>query len=661
MRAIRPPGLLRPQVNPDVVMMLCTAGHVDHGKTSLVKLLTGCETDRLKIEQERGMTIELGFAPCFLGGNLCVGIVDVPGHERFVRNMVAGVSGIAMTILVIAADDGLMPQTIEHFQIMDLLGVRYGVIALTKIDLVDAARIEAVSSEIRTFFKGTFLENAPICPLSSETGDGFFDFYDTLLAGINQVITQQRRSVFRMPIERVFAQHGYGVVITGIPIDGQVHTGDQLELSPGGQVGRVRSIQRFLREAEAGGAGQCLALNVPDFSKRLPVRGQVVAPPGYVIPAQCFTASLRAVPGLDLPLRNGEEVKFHAGTSEEVARVYLLEGTELHQSGAAVIVTQQPTAAAIHDRFILRRMSPTTTVAGGIILDAAVAPLRPRRKDSLDRVAAYRGFFDGSTMANDVEDRAKVAYALAVLQPSAHSIRTLSRFTLLTEEAVCDALETLCQQEQVMRLGDELFVHHEVFAQGVKEIASRLEACVARKTLSITTAELRKGLEWPPPLWVAVQHAIEAQRHAVFRGEKVIIQAAIEGMDDRSRILMEKMLALYETTRWQSPHPDELSVKLGAQEAAVNRMLDLLCNQGHLIRLSKAVILSRSAFLEAQDGVVRAIQEKGMLDSADFKYIIDSSRKYALAILDFLDARQITVRNGNIRKLSPNYEKRLIR
>ncbi|MCX6999945.1 MAG: GTP-binding protein, partial [Candidatus Sumerlaeota bacterium] len=224
----KPPGLLRHGVNPEVIMMICTAGHVDHGKTALVRLLTGCNTDRLKIEQERGLTIELGFAPCYLGNNLCVGIVDVPGHERFIKNMVAGVSGIEMAALVIAADDGIMPQTVEHLQIMELLGVRRGMVALTKIDLVSREQVERRIREIGEFLVGTFLEGATICPVSSETLEGYDHFYHTLVDSIKKITVARRRGVFRMPVERVFSRPGFGFVVSGIPVDGAIQVGDEV-------------------------------------------------------------------------------------------------------------------------------------------------------------------------------------------------------------------------------------------------------------------------------------------------------------------------------------------------------------------------------------------------------------------------------------------------
>jgi selenocysteine-specific elongation factor len=663
MKSSRPPGLLRADVNPDVVMMMCTAGHVDHGKTRLVKLLTGCETDRLKVEKERGMTIELGFAPCFLGGNLCVGIVDVPGHEKFIKNMVAGVSGIGMTVLVIAADDGIMPQTIEHYQIMDLLGVRQGVIALTKIDLVEEVRVRQVTDDIRTFFAGTFLDGAPICPVSSETGAGFFEFYEILVERIRSIVTRRTRGIFRMPIERAFARKGFGVVVTGIPVDGVVKVGDSVALTPGDETGRVRSIQRFLRDADEGATGQCLALNIPDLSRTPPERGQVISLPGYVKAATCFQVRVRTVPGLEMPLHNAEPIKFHTGTSEEPGRVYLLDQTELaqNQTGLATVVVSRPIGAVLHDRFILRRLSPTITVAGGDIVGVVSGKERPRRKDGLDQATKYVEFFRGVDLASAEGELKRVLYFLTLDGRMGASVRAISRGTLLEETAVRETVKRLVEAEHVRVLADDYFVHRDACQACLHEIETRIRAaCAQTRSLSMGLGELRKGLQWPAPLWDWIQRELESRGLASFRGDKILLQAAVEGLDAPDRQLMERILELYERTGFQSPRPDEAPELLGAQPLAVNRLLEHLCNKQQLIRVSKNVVFSRNALRKAQDIVVQAIQEKGKLDSADFKYMIDSTRKYALAILDYLDARHVTVRIENDRKLSPDYPKRLL-
>jgi len=297
--AQKPPGLFDPAGRSDLIMMVCTAGHVDHGKTSLVKQLTGCNTDRLKEEQERGLTIELGFAPCMLRGDVSIGIVDVPGHEKFVRNMVSGVPGIDLCLLVIAADDGIMPQTVEHLQIMELLGVRGGIVALTKIDLVSPERVDELIHGIADFLEGTFLEGCPICPVSSETFDGYFEFYDTLVDRVKAAKKSRANGIFRMPIERVFSQQGFGAILSGIPLDGVIEVGQQIEIVPGGYKGKIRAIQCFGRNATRGGYGQCLALNIPDMGKFDPQRGQVVCVPDYLKASKIFHLRLKTISNMD--------------------------------------------------------------------------------------------------------------------------------------------------------------------------------------------------------------------------------------------------------------------------------------------------------------------------------------------------------------------------
>ena len=321
--ARRPPGLLRTDEEVDVALMIGTAGHVDHGKTRLVGLLTGCKTDRLKIEQERGLTIELGFAPCRLGGDLAAGIVDVPGHEQFIKNMVAGAAGMDMAVLVVAADDGVMPQTIEHLQIMQFLGVGQGMVALSKIDLVTPERVEEATGEIRELCKGTFLEGAPICPVSSETFEGFDEFYRTLVATASEAKIIRSEGVFRMPVERVFSRPGYGSVATGIPQAGNVTVGQELEIQPSGARVRVRGIQKFLRDAEQGGAGQCLALNLAGAPRDTLERGQVLAEPGYVKASSFLQVTLKACHDLEPPVKDGEEVRLHTGTAEVHGKLLL--------------------------------------------------------------------------------------------------------------------------------------------------------------------------------------------------------------------------------------------------------------------------------------------------------------------------------------------------
>ena len=657
-----PPGALRPDVRPDVIMMICTAGHVDHGKTELVKLLTGCDTDRLQTEKERGLSIELGFAPCIIGGDLCVGIVDVPGHERFVRNMVAGVSGIGMAVLVVAADDGVMPQTIEHLQIMELLGLREGIVALTKTDLVSDQHVAQRSQEVREFLDGTFLHDAPICPMSSVTLAGYGEFYEVLCARLLAVRARRDTGIFRMPIERAFSRPGFGTVVTGIPVAGTIRTGEEVELVPGNARGHIRRMECFLRETSLGGAGQCLALNLPDLGKVHPVRGQVLSLPGYLKPVHYVHVRLKAVPHCERPLRNAEDVLFHSGTVEEAGRLYLLEDKALEggSNGPATVALARPVAVAVNDPFILRRPSPDGTVAGGRILAAGTSERRPRRHAALETIDRREAFFRNANPDVPAGAALTAEYVLLFERPTGGTAQEIARAAMLPVDSATDALRALAAIGKAEVLGDDYFVHPgnlKEFVRRGEELVREWETSQDRLTMPVAT--LRDRLDWPPPLWRGVRRALEAARVIVIREDTVLPGQGVQQLEPADRELAQRLLDLYRNTRFATPRPDQLPEMAAAPRNRTDRMLEYLCHEGALIRVSKNVVLSADAFRDAQARVVEEIKKNGILDSGEFKAMIHSSRKYALAILDFLDARHVTVRSGNYRKLAPGYEKHL--
>jgi len=659
----QPPGELRSGTKPNVLMMVCTAGHVDHGKTQLIRLLTGCETDRLKVEKERGLTIELGFAPCVLEGELCIGIVDVPGHEKFIKNMVAGVSGIDMTILVVAADDGIMPQTIEHFQIMELLGVSRGIVALTKIDLVSEERIQQLSREIRGFLKDTFMEDTPICPVSSQTYAGFPEFYDALVQQAKSLSRQSKLGIFRMPVSHVFKRKGFGVVVMGIPVAGTIQVGAEIEVIPGYQKGKIVGIQQFLNDTPDGEYGQCLALNIPDFDKKLPVRGQVLSLPGYLEPASTFHIQLRTIRGLQSPIRHAEQVKFHTGTIEQLGKIYLLEDEVLGEgkTALATIVLSSPVVAAAQDRFIIRRLSPLTTVAGGKILAVSRAEKRQKKKRIAEQLNEYLAFFqDVDPLSAEGMER-KVECTLCTELKNSASLEEISRGTLLTMDVVKDVLSRLVENEKVISLGAEYYIHSATYNAFLSSVESRLRKAVSEDgALSLTISQLRQDFDWPVRLWKKIEEDLQRRDVVKREGTRFILQAAVEKLSVEKRRLMTNIQKVYAETGYHSPRPDELPMMLRASKEEVDRILNYLYSQKKLIRLSKNVVLDYGSFKRAQDKVVDTIKENGALDSADFKQYIGSTRKYALGILDFLDSQRITVRSGNIRKLTPDYLKNLL-
>lgn len=674
----KPPGRVEVGAAPEVIMMICTAGHVDHGKTSLVKQLTGCNTDRLRVERERGLTIELGFAPCMLRGNLGVGIVDVPGHEKFIRNMVSGVPGIDLAVLVIAADDGIMPQTVEHLQIMELLGVRAGMVALTKIDLVDPTTVARRREEIAAFLQGTFLEGAPICPVSSETFNGYFEFYDTLVEGVQQAVQKRNYGVFRLPVERTFTLQGHGIVLSGLTVDGTVRVGDTVELVPGQHTGRVRGIQVFGRDAESGGYGQCLALNIPDLGKYAPQRGQVLCAPGYLKASRFFHLRVRTVPGMEKPIRNNEEMKFHTGTSEVSARIFPVEGKVIEPGteGLATLELAEPVAAAALDRFILRRISPAVTVGGGEILAVSHTERRPRRRRVAERLRAYQEFFKGVDPSTEEGVSRKVEYFLCAEKRTGATLAEISVGTLLPPAEVTRILDRLVRNERILALAaggariekeegagaSGFFVHREAYRDCLNQVEEWIrKAASGRETLSLTVSALRDHFPWPPLLFGRILKDLDQGDLVRVRENKLVLKDAEARFDEADRRVLERILALYEREGFRAPRPDEVPTRVEAPAEQVARLMEHLYNEMKLVRLSKNVVLARERVKWAQDQVVRLIQEKGTVNSADFKYVIDSTRKYALAILDYFDARRVTLcLKNHDRKLAPDFERNLL-
>ncbi|MDD5475689.1 MAG: selenocysteine-specific translation elongation factor, partial [Syntrophales bacterium] len=352
-------------------IVLGTAGHVDHGKTSLVKALTDVDTDRLKEEKERGITIDLGFAPLKLDEDTFAGIVDVPGHERFVKNMVAGAAGIDMVALVIAADEGVMPQTREHLHVCDLLNVRRGLVAVTKTDLVDEEWLSLVIEDIRIFLEGSFLEGAPIIPVSSHSGSGLSDFVDTLRRIVSEESTGKRPDFFRLPVDRIFTMKGFGTVVTGTLVGGKVTVGDTVTILPSGIATKVRGLQVHNESRVFAEPGFRTAINFQGLGKEAIRRGDIIAHPDIFEPSQRMDILLRHLPGAKRKLKHRAPVRFHAGTAEIMARLYFPDREDLEpgEETYAQVILEEPTAAMAGDHFVIRSYSPVTTIGGGRILD----------------------------------------------------------------------------------------------------------------------------------------------------------------------------------------------------------------------------------------------------------------------------------------------------
>jgi selenocysteine-specific elongation factor len=416
-----------------------------------------------------------------------------------------------------------------------------------------------------------------------------------------------------------------------------------------------------MRAASQGGYGQCLALNMPDLNKNVPARGQVLSLPGYMRPAACLQVSLAMAPGIKRSLRNAEEIKFHTGTFEENGKIYLLESQELSagENALATVVLNNPVAAAPHDRFILRRPSPPETLAGGEILLLSSGPDRPKKAQILPVLQAHRAFFAGVNPHDETGVDKRVEWLLLREMKTGANLDEISKGALLDPSAVQRALNRLVPAGVAIPLAEGFYIHSQAYKEHRKQIEDRIREASGRE-LSVSIGELKNDSNWPAPLWQRIETELEKESQIRRRGDRIILSAALEKMPPQDKLLMESILKIYRETGFQSPRPDELPEKLRAPADRINRLLALLCNEQQLFKLTPQVMLSREHLGKAQSIVIDLIRKNGLLDSSDFKIHIDSSRKYALAILDYFDARRITVRNGNERKLASGHETRLL-
>ena len=643
----------------DIAMMVCTAGHVDHGKTSLVHWLTGCETDVLRQERERGLTIEVGFAPCSTLHGISIGITDVPGHERFIRNMVAGVAGIEMCILVIAADDGIMPQTIEHFQIMELLGVRRGIVALTKADLVDPVLLESRMTELRAWLDEGVLRDAPVCPVSSVTGDGIPAFYETLSDLVRTAVREEPLGVFRMPIERVFTMQGFGRVLSGIPMAGSIAEGDMLELVPGGAVGRLRGMQCFGRASGQGRPGLCLALNVPDLAREQPRRGQVRAAPGRLRPASVFHSRLTMLDHTGLGVKNGERVALHTGTAEVQARLYALEAAGLAPGDRAwvALVTDEPVAAAACDRYIIRKLSPIRTLGGGCFSDASPDPARPRKAAALQRLRAMATHYPEVGYRDRAAARQLVAQTIELSRPDGIATADLRGECLLPDDLLADLTRELEAEGAVRRVGRDRLLHTRTEQALCEAAAAALEHRFAAGETLIPVTAYQPAVA--PAVKTHILQRLAAQEAIALQGGCISPCRPSDDLTPEQQ-LATRLLDIYRDSGFMSPREDELPGLLDASAESITPVLGMLLADGALIRLSPKVILARPHVLEAQRLAVAAIRQQGGLEAGAFRAMLNSTRKYAVSILEYFDRLRITLRDDNVRHLTANHERRLL-
>jgi len=618
-----------------------TAGHVDHGKTVLINKLTGINTDRLKEEQQRGISIDLGFAPFRLADGSMVGVVDVPGHEKFIHNMLAGIGGIDLVLLVVDVNEGVMPQTREHLQILQLLQIPRGILVLTKCDLAEDDWIDIVEEEVREALAGTFLEKAPCCRVSAIRGDGMDTLQQTIQAILNELPPRDEDGPTRLPIDRHFTISGFGTVVTGTLLSGRVNVGDMVEVMPPGETVRVREVQVHGKKAETALAGQRVALNLAGLERSNLVRGAVVATPGFFTMTERFDARLNLLKEAPRPLKFRDPVHLHMGTAKVTARVALLDRDELKpgESVLAQFHLDSPLVAHRQDRFIIRSYSPMTTIGGGQIIDPA--PVKHKRfRDDVMHALKELESGEGSFI---VQKLAELGCA---------RVKELEQASGLSRERVTTLLDNLAAAEQVIRIGDQ-WVTAETARAWQRVMIDTVDTHHREYPLQpgIPHATLKSALpvKVAPKAFEELLAGLIAENQLVHHDEWVARPDFSPQPTERQAAYLKNLEKVYRDAGVEAKGRVDMLGLANVPEGQVESLLAYLFAKGTLVRLNDDSFMHRQAYEKALGALKNHFAGKETLTLAEFRDLIGSARKQTQAILEFFDSRKYTMRKGDER------------
>jgi selenocysteine-specific elongation factor len=625
-----------------------TAGHIDHGKTALVRALTGIDTDRLEEEKRRGITIDIGFAHLSLPtpdgrDTLRLGFVDVPGHEKFVRNMLAGIGGIDLVVLVVAADEGVKPQTREHFDICRLLSIRRGLTVITKSDLVDADTLEVVRLELEDFVRGSFLEGAPILPVSAIKGAGLDELKRELARIATEAQAKDSHAAFRLPIDRVFTMKGHGTVVTGTLISGTVAKEQEVEVVPGGQRLRVRSVQVHGKSAEQANAGERTALNLAAISPDQLSRGLTLAKPGMFRATKRIDVQLTLLPSAK-PLKDRARVHLHAYTAETIAEVVLFGPKPMPpgSTGFAQLRLAEPILLLPGDRFILRQFSPVITIAGGVVADAA--PLKKRV--SPDQRLATLQTFIGSDDTQVLENR------IARCGPEGLTLAAAIAETGWTASRAESVLRTLISSGRLIRFANAL-----VSASGFEDAKSAALAALKKfhdtnpLVAGISKQELRERLSLRPEIFAGLVDALSREKKIEVQGELVRIVGRGVVMKDDEAESKQQIEDAFKKGGLQVPALKDVLSGLKIDRTRAQKIMTLLLRDKVLVKLTEDLVFHRESLDKLRALVAAQKTKAAKIDITLFKDLTGVSRKYAIPLLEYLDRERITRRVGDQREI----------
>ena len=636
-------------------IIMGTAGHIDHGKTALIKALTGVDTDRLKEEKERGITIELGFASLALKSGRRLGIVDVPGHEKFVKNMVAGAGGIDMVVLVIAADEGVMPQTREHLDICSLLDIKKGIVALTKIDLVDEEWLDLVKDDIEEFLKDTFMEGSPVVPLSSVTGEGLPEFLSILDKVASGIPERRDTGIFRLPVDRVFTMKGFGTVVTGTLMSGEVKVGDAVEIMPGRRItAKIRGIQVHNEAVAKAETGQRTAINLQGIEKTRIQRGDILAHTGALVPSSRFDVSLKYLSCTGRKLKNRTLVRFHSGTSEIISRLLLIGRDEMEpgEAGYAQVFLGTPTTAVAGDRFVIRSYSPVTTIGGGKILD----PLACKHKRHSDRTKS------DFNLLQDGADPERTGIIIDRVDLNGITPPELVVRTGINPNRLDRILKEMSSKRQVIMLNRNVvsIVSSTAYKGLQGKILSEIKAYHKKFPLQegLLKEELRTevGRFIDSGLFNMAISDLEKTGKIVTDKKNVRIADHAVNLDGKLMGLREETEKIYLETGLTPPSTKELPARFKEGGDQIETVMKVMLNEGALIKVSEGMCFHKDILSKLGEDYRNLLQKDGKSTPASFKDMTGLSRKFIIPLMEYFDRTRLTIRVGDHRVLRERKE-----
>ncbi len=623
-------------------LVVGTAGHIDHGKTTLIKALTGIDTDRWEEEKKRGMTIDLGFAHLKLPNGTLIGIVDVPGHEKFIKNMLAGAHGLDLVLFVVAADEGIMPQTEEHLTVCQVLGTKKGIVVLTKKDLVDEEWLELVKEEVKEFTKGTFLEEAPVIPVSSKTGEGIGELLKALEKLSEEVEPRSSEGILRLPVDRSFTVKGFGTVITGTLLSGKVKVGDEIEILPKGLKTKVRGIQVHGKPVEEAFAGQRTAVNLASVSKEEVKRGDLLSTPGYLKPTKMVDAVLELSKNASVIVESGFKVHFHHLTSETEGEVYLIDREELlpGESALVQIRLRDEVVPVYGDRFVVRNYSPARVIGGGWIVN----PL-PERKFRRRFREKYLEFIEPLVKGK----KEGLIFHLVLKFPGLLTEKDFVQRLGLTPEEAKKLVEEAVERGEIFVSDGKLYPSN-YLGQVRKELIEAVEEFHRRYPVApgINRESLRSSLKLPGELFSLVVSELIGKGVLEEEGSYLRMKGFKPKAEGEFKEIVEKLESASREGGFTPPSLKEFSKSTGIPEDKVYMAASYLVREKGYHRIGD-FLFSPQSFERIEEILKEHFNRKETLSVSEFKDYLNISRKFAIPILEYLDSLGLTERKGNER------------